>query len=673
MFQLPADSALSAFSREGVERLCFFNLVASPDERYFFKDRESRFVLVSDGWLAGVGQGHALEEVVGKTDFDFTGHDQAMIAFQEEQRVITTGEPMVARIDRDWAPGRPDTWLQVVKLPLRDGEGKIVGTWGITRDVTAQVDAERALAASESQYRSLFEHNPQPMMAYARDARQIVAVSSAAVAAYGYTREEFLGMTIDDLIPAEAQPLTGPPSHGFSGATQAHHQYKDGTVIDVEITSDDLTLDGHECRIALCLNVTERNRTTAELAIARDAAVEASNTKSAFLANMSHEIRTPMAGVLGMAELLLDSRLDDDQRELLTHISRSGELLMGLINDVLDLSKIEARQLTLDIADFALRETIEQACAVAGMTLRAKGAAFELRIGKAVPERACGDGQRLRQVLLNLVSNAVKFTTEGKVTVRVGAKRQAGGATVVRIEVVDTGIGIDPALIDKLFEPFTQADVSTTRKYGGTGLGLAIARELTELMGGTIGVHSVHSVPGAGSTFWIELPLPAAVAVNGQPSGVVGVTGTASPQWLTPPRLLVAEDGLVNQIVAVRTLKACGCQTEVASDGVQALEMLSTRHYDAVLMDCQMPMMDGYQATAELRRRENGGHHTPVIAMTAHAMVGAVEQCLGAGMDDYISKPLRRATLMETLRRWIPTQSDIAVTDPTEEPVADRS
>jgi len=183
----------------------------------------------------------------------------------------------------------------------------------------------------------------------------------------------------------------------------------------------------------------------------------------------------------------------------------------------------------------------------------------------------------------------------------------------------------------------------------------------------------VHSVPGAGSTFWIELPLPAAVAVNGQPSGVVGVTGTASPQWLTPPRLLVAEDGLVNQIVAVRTLKACGCQTEVASDGVQALEMLSTRHYDAVLMDCQMPMMDGYQATAELRRRENGGHHTPVIAMTAHAMVGAVEQCLGAGMDDYISKPLRRATLMETLRRWIPTQSDIAVTDPTEEPVADRS
>jgi len=358
MFQLPADSALSAFSREGVERLCFFNLVASPDERYFFKDRESRFVLVSDGWLAGVGQGHALEEVVGKTDFDFTGHDQAMIAFQEEQRVITTGEPMVARIDRDWAPGRPDTWLQVVKLPLRDGEGKIVGTWGITRDVTAQVDAERALAASESQYRSLFEHNPQPMMAYARDARQIVAVSSAAVAAYGYTREEFLGMTIDDLIPAEAQPLTGPPSHGFSGATQAHHQYKDGTVIDVEITSDDLTLDGHECRIALCLNVTERNRTTAELAIARDAAVEASNTKSAFLANMSHEIRTPMAGVLGMAELLLDSRLDDDQRELLTHISRSGELLMGLINDVLDLSKIEARQLTLDIADFALRETI---------------------------------------------------------------------------------------------------------------------------------------------------------------------------------------------------------------------------------------------------------------------------------------------------------------------------
>ena len=655
MFQLPADSALSAFSREGVERLCFFNLVASPDERYFFKDRESRFVLVSDGWLAGVGQGHALEEVVGKTDFDFTGHDQAMIAFQEEQRVITTGEPMVARIDRDWAPGRPDTWLQVVKLPLRDGEGKIVGTWGITRDVTAQVDAERALAASESQYRSLFEHNPQPMMAYARDARQIVAVSSAAVAAYGYTREEFLGMTIDDLIPAEAQPLTGPPSHGFSGATQAHHQYKDGTVIDVEITSDDLTLDGHECRIALCLNVTERNRTTAELAIARDAAVEASNTKSAFLANMSHEIRTPMAGVLGMAELLLDSRLDDDQRELLTHISRSGELLMGLINDVLDLSKIEARQLTLDIADFALRETIEQACAVAGMTLRAKGAAFELRIGKAVPERACGDGQRLRQVLLNLVSNAVKFTTEGKVTVRVGAKRQAGGATVVRIEVVDTGIGIDPALIDKLFEPFTQADASTTRNYGGTGLGLAIARDLTELMGGTIGATST---PAVGSTFWVEIPLAAASATDARTTPTNGTRGGEQTPWSSPPPILLAEDNAVNQIVAARTLERCGCRVEVVPDGREALAALAARSFDAVLMDCQMPVMDGYATTVDLRRREREGEHTPVIAMTANAMNGVVEECLAAGMDDYISKPVRRAKLIEVLLRWIPAQRE---------------
>jgi CheY-like chemotaxis protein len=351
-------------------------------------------------------------------------------------------------------------------------------------------------------------------------------------------------------------------------------------------------------------------------------------------------------------------------------VAKSGELMLQLVNDILDISKIEAGHLEIELADFCLRETIRRACAAAAAQTRAKGLELDVQVDDALPEEVHGDGHRLRQVILNLVSNAVKFTSEGTVTLRASAEPRGDDGTIVRIEVVDTGIGIEPSKLDQIFEPFTQADVSTTRKYGGTGLGLAIARELTELMGGTIGVDSV---PGAGSTFWIELPLPAAVAVNGQPSGVVGVSGTASPQWLTPPRLLVAEDGLVNQIVAVRTLKACGCQSEVASDGVQALEMLSTRHYDAVLMDCQMPMMDGYQATAELRRRKNGGHHTPVIAMTAHAMVGAVEQCLAAGMDDYISKPLRRARLMETLGRWIPLQDDLVVADGTTEPVVDRS
>jgi CheY-like chemotaxis protein len=224
--------------------------------------------------------------------------------------------------------------------------------------------------------------------------------------------------------------------------------------------------------------------------------------------------------------------------------------------------------------------------------------------------------------------------------------------------VADTGIGIEPEALDRMFEPFTQADVSTTRNYGGTGLGLAIARELIELMGGTIGAESES---GHGSTFWFELAFSAPVAPDRRPPRPESLSVDARPLWLTAPLLLVAEDNAVNQIIAVAALERCGCRVEVVNDGRKALEALSTRSYDAVLMDCQMPEMDGYEATAELRRRESGDRHTPVIAMTAHAMAGDRENCLEAGMDDYISKPMRRQQLIDTLQRWIPQHTDTAV------------
>jgi PAS domain S-box-containing protein len=544
---------------------------------------------------------------------------------------------------------RPDEWAQTSRLPLRDDTGEIVGTWGITHDITAQIQAEQALHASELQHRLLFEHNPQPMLAYERDTLQLIAVSNAAVAAYGYSREEFLAMTIEDLVPAEgAAVVKGLQSSGFEGVQQSCHQYKDGTIIEVEVTSDDLRLDGHDCRIALCLNVTERNRAAAELAAALDQAVEASNMKSIFLANVSHEIRTPMNGVLGMTELLLDSELDEDQRSLAIQVSRSGELLVELINDILDISKIEAGQLELELMDFPLVEAIERACEDASLQAGAKGVEFTVDIADDLRRQTHGDGRRLRQILLNLASNAVKFTGQGKITVRAStrASNDVDAAVVLRVEVTDSGIGIAPAAQVYIFEPFKQADSATTRNYGGTGLGLAIARELTETMGGTIGVEST---PGTGSTFWIELPLAdEAVLRRGQP------TGTEQPVWSTPPLVLVAEDNPVNQIVTVRTLERCGCRAEVANDGRQALDMPAAHHYDAVLMDCQMPELDGYEATAELRRRESASQHTPVIAMTAHALDGAREHCLEAGMDDYVSKPVNRQQLAAALHRWIP-------------------
>jgi two-component system sensor histidine kinase/response regulator len=652
-------------SREELERLCLHNLLASDNERIFFKDTGGRLLLVSEGYLTRLAGGCALHEVIGKTDFDLFSEPHAAVAFADEQRVMATGEPLIDKVERETFSDRDDVWVSTTKMPLRDRRGAIIGTLGISRDITAEVSAEQLLEANrelidanERQHRLLFELNPQPVFVYDRHTLKILAVSNSTVTTYGYTREELLSMSVMDVRPASERAAfleyldSGRRVIGAEVAAPWRHQYKDGTIIDVEITSEELIFDGRECRIALCHNVTERNRSAAEIAVARDQAVEASNLKSAFLANVSHEIRTPMNGVIGMAELLLDTDLTGEQRSYAEQVARSGEQMLTLINDILDVSKIEAGQLELDLGDFDLHETIEQTCAVAGLKADAIGIKLEVTIEAGTPRHVRGDARRLRQVILNLVANAVKFTTAGGVTVLASAAASPGGEqTLVRIAVSDTGIGIDPAILMKIFEPFTQADASTTRNYGGTGLGLAIVRELVELMGGTIGCHSK---PGVGSTFYFSIPLASPAEAR---------AGTASPErpsarevepWARTPRLLVVEDSPVNQVVAVRTLERLGCQCDVANDGHEALEALASRTYDAVMMDCQMPGMDGYEATAQLRRREADGRRTPVIAMTAHAMKGDAERCLAAGMDDYIAKPMRRELLLEALHRWIP-------------------
>ena len=526
----------------------------------------------------------------------------------------------------------------------------------------AELERAREQArANEERYRLLFDSNPQPMAVFDCETLELVAVNDAMVANYGYSRDELIGMSgLDLLVPEDvptvrsylaSNPGVTPPGAGWKGW---HHRRKDGTIIDVETVSDDLTLDGRDCRLVLFQDVTERNRAAAEVAAARDAAVEASNMKSAFLANMSHEIRTPMNGVIGMTELLLDTDLTEEQRYLAEQAAQSGEHLLAVINDVLDLSKIETGNLELDITDFDLQETVARTCSAVGAQARARDLRLDLEISSSVPRRVRGDSRRLHQIILNLVSNAIKFTPTGVVSVRVSAlPTSTNSHATIRVEVADSGIGIDPAKLQHMFEPFTQADASTTRLYGGTGLGLAISRELVEMMGGAIGAESEV---GRGSTFWFELPLSTGSEAETPPAPALPASAAAPLSGADAPLVLIAEDSQINQIVAARAIERCGCRAHVVGDGLEAIEAFSRQHFDAVLMDCQMPNMDGYESTAELRRLETDGRHTPIIAMTAHAMAEDRKRCLDAGMDDYISKPMRHTDLATMLSRWIPIQ-----------------
>jgi len=391
-------------------------------------------------------------------------------------------------------------------------------------------------------------------------------------------------------------------------------------------------------------------RLNEELRRAKDAAEEASRLKSQFLANISHDLRTPMNGVIGMTALALKTELSEQQRDYLTTVLTSAESLLCLLNDILDFSKIEAGKLTLEAIPFDLREVVEQTIKSLKVFADQKGLALRWRVDPAIPERLVGDPVRFRQILTNLVSNAIKFTDCGGVDVEVELESAADEEAVLRVAVRDTGIGIPPEKIKAIFEPFTQADGSTTRRFGGTGLGLTISSRLAELMGGRIWVESEV---GKGSTFFVTLRFAAAPAEAAEPSPAPACD---SPRAAPRLRILVAEDNPINQQVAARILELDGHQVILAGDGRQALELAAAEPFDLILMDVQMPVMSGLEAARLIRERERAtGAHIPIIALTASAMKGDRERCLEAGMDDYLSKPLRPSALREMIARYAPS------------------
>ncbi|MBF0265663.1 MAG: PAS domain S-box protein [Gammaproteobacteria bacterium] len=626
--------------------------------RVYWKDKNLNFLGCNKLFAYDLGK-KSPEDVIDNNDVPINLEDKIEMIFSDEQRVLLEDKAVLHQEKMITTFHSDSMWIKASNMPLKNKEGTTIGVLGTYEDITNLKHTEKILFDINQKLTGLYEVSPIGIALTDMNGKYL-EFNDAFRKICGYEKDELNELDYWQLTPEkyrkdEEKQLELLQTTGYYGPYEKEYIQKDGSLIDIRLNGMIIEDSSNTKHIwSFVEDIREQRQYQNELQAAKEQAEAATQAKSDFLANVSHEIRTPMNGIMGLTNLALKTNLDQQQKEYIEKAHCSAENLLGIINDILDFSKIESGNLELESIGFAIKQVTDNVNNIVKFKAEENGIMFSINIDDSLPQYLKGDPLRLGQILLNLISNAIKFTQSGGVvTVSLKIKEQTDSKFVILCSVNDTGIGMTADEQQKLFKSFSQTDTSITRQYGGTGLGLAISKRLVQMMDGKIWVESQKSV---GSTFHFTACLEHVDEgfSIGQDSLMTEKVKLAR-ESLENAKILLVEDNKVNQLVARKLLISNQMEVEIANNGQEAIDKLEQQHFDGVLMDCMMPVMDGYTATEELRKIPKFSS-LPIIAMTANVMKQDIEKSLSVGMNDHISKPINTDIMLITMAKWIKVQ-----------------